>query len=95
MFKIIKIILDNGFFPTFGEDFGDYSPDFLPPWMLSSKTQTQAKHPGQWVLLVILARYQCLLGFLVFGFCFFVFLGPHMQHMEIPRGSIFGVESEL
>ena len=26
------------------------------------------------------------------GFCFFVFLGPHLQHTEVPR---LGVESEV
>ena len=30
--------------------------------------------------------------FLFFYFLFFCFLGPHLQHMEIPR---LGVESEL
>lgn len=28
----------------------------------------------------------------VFWFCFFVFLGPHLWHMELPR---LGMESEL
>ena len=53
-------------------------------WLLSS-----ALSPA---LVVFVLRTAFLWGFIYFYFLFFVFLGPHSHHVEVPR---LGVELEL
>ena len=50
---------------------------------------TQIKMGNRWILLV---PPLVLDSFCLFVFVFFVFLGPDLRHMEVPR---LGVQSEL
>ena len=74
---LVSLLAQHGHGETW-ETHGELSPDNN---ILFLKLFTQVLHP-----LIILV-------FCLFVFCvFFVFLGPHLQHMEVPR---LGVKSEL